>query len=502
MNSKVSPARSAAFDILWRVANEDAYASNLLASGAHNHLSREDHALLQELVLGVLRWQSRLDFLIERYARRKLNKLDAEAVISLRLGLYQLKFLSRVPPHAALNESVNLVKEHNKPKAAPLVNAVLRSAQRDSQFSFEQATSEPAIKPSVLTSHPAWLLNRWIARLGETEACELALANNTAPRTAFRFNTRQQSEEQTRAWLAEHKIEIRESDLTPQAFIIEQGSLSWRSAPVRDGWIYLQDEASQLVAHLIADCGPRTADYEIAALAQDSETQLAKSEALLKDLAVTDSNALLESGNPQSAIRNPQWSCWDVCAAPGSKTTLLASLLKEGSLIIASDLYDHRLRTMQELNDKLGFGRIKLLQLDATHEAPPKPESFDLVLLDAPCSGVGTLQRHPEIKWKLAEAKINELAELQKLLLRNAARRVREGGLLVYSVCSTEPEEGEKIIEAFRADNTGFRDVTRERLTELGIDPAPLLTASFGARTFTHRHGTESFFFCVLWKRR
>lgn len=469
MSTKVSPARSAAFDILWRVANDDAYASNLLASGSHNDLSREDHALLQELVLGVLRWQSRLDFLIERYARRKLNKLDAEAVISLRLGLYQLKFLSRVPPHAAINESVNLVKEHKKLSAAPLVNAVLRSAQRDSQFSFDRVSFEqagpddndPPVKPSIVTSHPAWLLNRWIARYGEAEAREMAMANNSAPRTAFRFNSRRQSEDRTRAWLAEHKIEIRDSALTPQAYVIENGNLSWRSAPVREGWIYLQDEASQLVARLAAH--------------------------------------LLRDGEASKV--------WDVCAAPGSKTTLLASLLKKGSLIVASDFYDHRLRTMKELNNKLGFDQIKLVQLDATQEAPSDsdsscPESFDLVLLDAPCSGLGTLQRHPEIKWKMAEAKLAELAELQKRLLGNAARRVSEGGLLVYSVCSTEPEEGEQIIEWFRAENSSYRDVTRERLMELGIDPLPLLTASFGARTYTHRQGTESFFFCVLWKRQ
>ncbi|MDQ3011154.1 MAG: hypothetical protein M3X11_10695 [Acidobacteriota bacterium] len=499
MSIKVSPARSAAFDILWRVANEDAYASNLLASASHQHLSREDHALLQELVLGVLRWQSRLDFLIERYAHRKLNKLDAEAVISLRLGLYQLKFLSRVPPHAAINESVNMVKEHKKVSAASLVNAVLRSAQRDDQFNFDQASNDPPVKSSIITSHPAWLLNRWIARYGEAEAREMAMANNTAPRTAFRFNPRRQSEDRTRAWLAEHKIEIRDSALTPHAFVIENGSLSWRSAPVREGWIYLQDEASQLVPHLIADCGLRIADSQI------HGAQLLPDEANAAANDVANKDASWKSENPNSEIRNPQ--CWDVCAAPGSKTTLLASLLKKGSLIVASDLYDHRLRTMKELNNKLGFDQIKLVQLDATLEAPSDtdsswPESFDLVLLDAPCTGLGTLQRHPEIKWKLAEAKIGELAELQKRLLGNAARRVSEGGLLVYSVCSTEPEEGEQIIEWFRAEHPGFRDVTRERLMEMRIDPLPLLTASFGARTYTHRQGTESFFFCVLWKRQ
>ena len=175
----------------------------------------------------------------------------------------------------------------------------------------------------------------------------MAMANNTAPRTAFRFNPRRQSEERTRVWLAEHSIEIRESALTPQAYVIENGNLSWSCAPVLEGWIYLQDEASQLVPHLIAD------------------SQISS------DVANKESHENLQ--NPQSAIRSPQ--CWDVCAAPGSKTTLLASLLKKGSLIVASDFYDHRLRTMKELNNKLGFDQIKLIQLDATHESPSDTDS-------------------------------------------------------------------------------------------------------------------------------
>ncbi|MCI0663436.1 MAG: hypothetical protein L0220_20415, partial [Acidobacteria bacterium] len=128
--------------------------------------------------------------------------------------------------------------------------------------------------------------------------------------------------------------------------------------------------------------------------------------------------------------------------------------------------------------------------------------SFDFVLLDAPCSGLGTLQRHPEIKWRMNVGKINELAELQKRLIANAAEQVRAGGLFTYAVCSTEPEEGEEMISWFRKNHPEFRDMTRERLVELGLDPSPLLTPSFGARTYPHRQGTEGFFFCVMWRRR
>lgn len=471
--TNVAPARIAAFDVLLRVATEDAFASNLLASPRYDRLSREDHALAQELILGVLRWQIQLDFLIERYARRALDRLDPEVVVGLRLGLYQLKFLTRIPPHAAINESVNLVKQRGKKSAAALVNAALRAAQREEGFdsgqAFKTSPENPLKKLSVETAHPSWLLERWIERYGLGEARAMALANNTAPRAAFRFNPLRASQSRTREWLAEHNIAIRDSELAAGAAIIESGSLSPKSEPVREGWIYLQDEASQLVARLAA----------------------------------------VQSGSLKSQPAN--FRLLDLCAAPGGKTTLLASLLPANALIVAGDLRLHRLRTMLELSERLGVDNIHHVQLDATRDLPFTYSSgqendqegvFDLVLLDAPCSGLGTLQRNPEIKLRMNVGRIEELAGLQMRLIANAARQLRAGGLLIYSVCSTEPEEGEDVVAWFRQNNPEFRDMTRERLLEIGLDPAPLLTPSFGARTFTRRHGSESFFFCVLWKRR
>ncbi|MGH9939471.1 MAG: 16S rRNA (cytosine(967)-C(5))-methyltransferase RsmB [Blastocatellia bacterium] len=457
----VTPSRVAAFDVLWRVVTEDAFAGVLLASPRYDHLSREDRALAQELVLGVLRWQIRLDFFIERYARRKLDRLDPEVVVALRLGLYQLKFLSRIPPHAAINESVNLVKQRGKKSASVFVNAALRAAQREEGFDLDQAIKNPLDRLSVETAHPLWLLERWIERFGEEETRAMALADNTAPRAAFRFNTRRASEARTREWLAEHNVAIRDSELAPHAAVVESGFLSPQSEPVREGWIHLQDEASQLAAHLAA----------------------------------------IQSNNLKPQTSNLR--ALDLCAAPGGKTTLLASLLPADALVVAGDLRLHRLRAMKELNERLGVDKIHLVQLDAARDLPfDQKEGFDIVLLDAPCSGLGTLGRHPEIKLRMSEDRIRQLAELQKQLITNAARQMCVGGLLVYSVCSTEPEEGEEVVAWFRQKNPEFRDMTRERLVEIGLDPDRLLTPRFGARTFTRRHGSESFFYCVLWKRR
>ncbi len=465
MRAQITPARQAAFEVLLRIETESAYASNLLASDRYSHLQRDDRALLQELVLGVLRWQGQLDFLIELYSRRKLSSLDTAVVLALRLGIYQLRFLERIPAHAAINESVNLVRRRKLVSAAPFVNAVLRNAQRGLSKSVVELipeTTDAVQRLSVETSHPAWLLERWIARYGELEARALALSANETPRVALRFNAKQPAEEATRAWLALHGVTVRDSTIVPDAVVIESGHLAPDSEPVRKGWVYQQDESSQLVARLAVD------------------SRLASSE---------------RASSPISAL--------DLCAAPGSKTTLIASLLPDRALVIAADLHDHRLRTMMTLARRLGIEHIRPIQLDATRPLPfAEPGRFDLVLLDAPCSGLGTLQRHPEIKWRSTLEKIVELAALQRELIDAAARQVRAGGLLTYSVCSTEPEEGEEIVAWLKTRNPQFRDVTRERLLELGNDATELLTSGNGARSFTHRTGTESFFFCVLWKRK
>jgi 16S rRNA (cytosine967-C5)-methyltransferase len=458
----VTAARRGAFDLLRQVESEGAYAGPLLASDRFARLSREDHALLQELTLGVLRWQAQLDHLILRYARRPLARLDPEVKIALRLGIYQLRFLERIPAHAALNESVNLVRATGRQSAAPFVNAVLRAAQREASepiLSLLEADRVPLERLAIETSHPIWLLARWSSRFGLDQAREMALADNEPAPVAFRFNPARGPEAESRVWLEEHGIAVRPSELAPGAVVIERGALPASADPVRDGRLYLQDEASQLVAHLASG----------------------------------------EAG-PDAGGRVPVRAL-DLCAAPGSKTTLLAAQLKPGSVVIAGDLHLHRLRLLRQIAARLGIDSIRAVQLDGTRELP-FAVGFDRLLLDAPCTGLGTLQRHPEIRWRASEEKLAELAALQRRLIAGADPQVRPGGLLTYAVCSTEPEEGEEVIAWFRAGHPAYRDVTRERLIELGLDPSPFLTSTHGGRTFTHRHRSESFFFCALWKRQ
>lgn len=458
MKRTVSPARQLAFDILRQVLEQGETVSPLLHGPATDRLSLEDRHLTQELTLGVLRRQAWLDFLIERYARRPIAKLDPVALLALRLGLYQLKCLSRIPAHAALNESVNLVHQAGRKSAAPFVNAVLRAAQREAEIPAGAWPSDPLTRLAIETSHPAWLLRRWIARWGGEEARALATQNNLPPRQVFRYNESRAPQSVTDGWLAAHGIAHSPGQLVPQARVVDQGVLTPRSQPVAEGWIYLQEEGSQWVARLATP---------------------------------------LLSAEPPSPYR-----VWDVCGAPGGKMALMASLLPGSSQRVLTDGSWSRLETTRSLLQRQGTPEIWMAQADLLRRAPFAENSFDQILVDAPCSGLGTLQKHPEIKWRLTPAILQSLARRQEEMLSHAATALSSGGLLTYAVCSTEMEEGEEIVARFRARHPAFREVTRERLVELGLDPEALLTPRVGARTFPHRHQTEAFFVAVLWKKR
>jgi 16S rRNA (cytosine967-C5)-methyltransferase len=438
----ISPARRAAFDILRRVESEGSYASALLA--ALDHLSREDRALAQELTLGVLRQQKTLDYFIEQYSQRKIKKLDLPVILALRLGLYQIRFLSRIPQSAAVNESVNLVKRARKTSAAALVNGALRNATRHLGENPVEAISDQSERLAVELSHMPWMLERWAASFGEAEMRRLALANNQTPEASFRINTLRADREEVLAGLTQAGVKLRTSGIAEGAYISEGGQAGSLTPLVEQGLIYLQDESSQLVSLL---------------------------------LDVKAGQRIL-----------------DLCAAPGSKTTHLAALSENRAQIIACDIHAHRLETLVATCQRLGVTSVEPLQLPASGELPfAEAETFDRVLIDAPCSGTGTLRRNPEIKWRLTPDDIRRLAELQFNLLARGAAVLKPGGRLIYSTCSLEREENEEVIEKFLAANREFEVVRASA-------PADCLTAEGLVRTFPHRQGSDGFFAAVLEK--
>ncbi|HXG67093.1 MAG TPA: 16S rRNA (cytosine(967)-C(5))-methyltransferase RsmB [Blastocatellia bacterium] len=442
--SSVSPARRAAFNILRRVEEERAYASALLASLPASDLSREDRALTHEIVLGVLRWRKALDYFIEKYARRPVRQLDLPVLLALRIGLYQLRFLTRVPHAPAVNESVNLVKKARAASAAGMVNAVLRNAARHPDEQPGDDIADARERLSVAVSHPRWLLERWIAWLGEEQARELALAQNQQPPTAFRVNTLRGRAEEILASLEKEGVAARPSEIAEGALVAEGGTAALMRA-AESGLAYIQDEASQLVALLL---DPR----------------------------------------PGEAIL-------DLCAAPGSKSSHLAALTRNGAWIIACDLHPHRLATLAAACRRMGADSVHAVALDATGELPfaEDAQKFDRVLIDAPCSGTGTLRRNPEIKWRLTPEDIARLADVQLRLLERGAAALANGGRLVYSTCSLEPEENEGVVKRFLDGGAPFRVLAPDAR-------ADLITADGFVRTYPHRHGADGFFAAALEK--
>lgn len=422
----VSPARRAAFDILRRV-HDGAFSSVLLAADDPK-LKTSDRALTHELVLGVLRRQFWLDKTIEHFSKRRIESLDLAVRIALRIGLYQLRFLSRIPASAAVNEAVNLVRGAKLSSASAFVNAVLRRAIREADYDPSTEVQDPLEKLAIETSHPVWLINRWANSFGLPEAEPFARANNEIPPTAFRVVHSRAEETQVIQQLTDAGAAIEPSTIAQDAFRVSGATAALRDLSA-NGEIYLQDEASQLVAEML-------------------------------------------DARPGDRVL-------DLCAAPGGKTTLIADRAGDNAQIIAGDRSAARLATISTTAELHQLRSINTTLLDAGDKLPFAPQSFDRILVDAPCSGTGTLRRNPEIRWRLANEDIANFATAQKQFLRNAAEVLKPGGRLVYSTCSVEREENEEVVDTF-------------------ISTHPDFTLEKTIRTWPHREGSDGFFMAVL----
>jgi 16S rRNA (cytosine967-C5)-methyltransferase len=423
VKSKISPARLTAFRILQQVET-GAFSSVLLAAG-EPHLQPADRALCHELVLGVLRRQLFLDALVEHFSKRGVEDLDSGVRLALRLGLYQLRFLTRIPASAAVNESVSLVRAARLSSATTFVNAVLRRAAREAEYDPVADVSDPLEKIAVRTSHPSWMIERWASWLGIDQAEAFAHANNLVPPTAFRVVANRANQSRILAKLSAAGAALESSDIVEGAWRVV-GATSFVRELAAAGEIYLQDEASQLVA---------------------------------------------EAMNVKPGER-----VLDLCAAPGGKTTLMADRAGDAAFIVAADRSATRMATVVATRRLHQLNGIKAVLLDATEQLPFERESFDKVLVDAPCSGTGTLRANPEIRWRLKAADFASFALQQKRILSRAVEVLKPSGRLVYSTCSVEPQENEEVIEQ--------------------LDLRVVKTM----RTWPQREGVDGFFISILEK--
>jgi len=426
---KLSPSRVAAFEILCRIDARHEFSSSLL-NDSELKLSDKDSRLCHELVLGTLRRQILLDRYID--ALTQSRKLDAEVRIILRLALHQLYFLDKIPDHAIVNEAVGLTGRARKSSARGLVNAVLRSAIRKKP---EVVFEDDLERLSIETSHPKWLLEKWSCQFGFERARDLAIANNQEPKLYFRktpvsINTSM-------------PLVGKKFDRVRGCYIAEAISVELRRL-VEDGMIYIQDAGSQLVANAIdIDSGERFLD---------------------------------------------------VCASPGGKTmavvTNALSNDQQNIGFFAGDISSRRIKILADTIARQQ-GNSKIVQYDASVSMPFEESSFDHVLIDAPCTGTGTIRHNPEIRYFIQPSDFGRMQQTQIAILNNAADIVKKGGRLIYSTCSLEREENEDVCEHFMNERSNFRQLS-PRI------PERFVTKDGYGRTFPPHDDIDGFFIATF----
>ncbi|MDA8169489.1 MAG: 16S rRNA (cytosine(967)-C(5))-methyltransferase RsmB [Nitrospiraceae bacterium] len=447
--AKPKDTRDAALRALWGIWNKAATPKEILEALSKG-LEKKDRAFLMELAYGALRQRDLLDWVLSGFFTEKTP--GPPTLDNLRLALYQILFM-RVPGHAAVFEAVRLEKERTGGKPG-LVNAVLRNVLRQSgpiQGRLDvlrkksedpaQAVPERLRAISTLTSHPLWLLKRWARRFGADGALALAEANNKIPPLTLRINLLKKTREEALDMLSGEGIHASPALYSPAA--IKAGHASFRELERIQSVSQPQDEAAQLVSILL---------------------------------------------DPKPGQR-----VLDACAAPGGKTTHMAELMGDSGEIVAVDIDGQRLLKLKENMARLGLGSIRPVAADILN-MDTDMGLFDKILLDAPCSSLGVIRRNPDIKYRAREKDLPEFGKRQSAMLQKVSGMLKPGGEIVYSTCSTEPEEGEDVINGFLSENGCFE-------MEKQMDPAlgPLYeNGLFFVRTYPHRHDMDGFFMAKL----
>src|SRR5688572_5940799 len=446
-----APARRAAFQALVAIDAERADLPGALAASRASLADDRDRALTATIVTGTLRWQRTLDYLIEHFAKRPLTRIDPQVLTILRLSLLQLLHLDRVPAAAVVDDAVSLTRTARKSSASGFVNAVLRSMLRQRhKLPLPERPPDPADRKAALAylgvtfSHPEWLVERWLDRYSFDQVEAWVQFNNDAAPLTLRANTLRITREQLQDRLTRHDVETTPTHYAPEGLVVTSGN------PLRtaEGESFLvQDEASQLVP-------------------------------------------LVMTAQPGERIL-------DLCASPGGKTVAMAAAMHDSGTLVACDVRAGRVGLLTDTVARSGARHVHIVHVPA-HGQLPFADTFDRVLVDAPCSGLGTIRRDPDIRWRRAASDLPRLAGRQVDLLMRAANAVRPGGRLVYATCSSEPEENDDVVRAF------LEQAPFDRLDLRHESPGPLepLLDDRGAlRTLPFAHGLEAFFATALVRR-
>ena len=439
--------RHLAVDILTQIQKSREFASPLLDDCLNkHHLSgTPDGCLLTHLVYGVLRLRGHLDWILTRLYRGNFEKLDEGVKNVLRVGLYQLKFSDRLPDFAVVNEAVKIAKIIRPDKSA-LVNAVLRNyLRRADQIPFPSHEKNQTQYIAIKHAHPLWLVKKWVKVFGSEETESLCSANNQLPPLTLRVNTLKISRAEIKQKLGEAGFDTKETLYSPDGLILNASASPVQKTDFFDaGFLRLQDEGGQLISYLF------------------------------------------NAGKSSSIL--------DACSGSGGKATHLAALMKNNGRIVAMDHSAERIAELTREVRRLGISIIEAQMADLSVELPDSiKEKFDGVLVDAPCSGTGTLRRNPEIKWRTTENDVTAFAVAQKNILQNASAAVKKGGRLIYCTCSLLPDENENIIEDFLKHHPGFSLCPPPD----SIHPTLVDTHGF-FHTYPQRHNMDGFFGAIL----
>tara|TARA_B100001123_G_scaffold437934_1_gene571682 strand:+ start:12646 stop:14001 length:1356 start_codon:yes stop_codon:yes gene_type:complete len=444
-----STVRHAALEILRKVQAQRLDLANAQAQIRPKLIDERDRTLVHEIVVGTLRWRAKLDFIIQKASSRSLNRIDVDLLDLLRLSAYQLLYLDRVPAYAVVYEAVSLAPELGKKSAAPFINAVLRTIARETasqQLPARPINAQQTDRSDVLDylsitqSHPRWLMERWCDRYGADATIKWTVFNNAVAPISLRINTLKCSTSRLTEELLACAVETRPSTWSPHTLVVTRGNP--QDTPLAaQGLFWLQDEASQIIGELV-------------------------------------------TAQPGSQIL-------DVCAAPGGKALIAAMHMKDRGLVVAADVRPARTKLLASKFKEYRTQSTKVVRLDG--RTLPFPPVMQWVVVDAPCSGLGTLRRDPDIRWKRNVKDLAQFATLQTQLLQEATRVIEPGGRILYSTCSSEPEENEHVVRQFLERNPRF---VIERPMNPQIDP--LIDEDGFVRTLPHRDGLEAFFAATL----
>ena len=436
--------RGLAVKILNRVERTDSYLERLLDNEMRNsELSGPDKALLYEIVHGVIRWMGRLDWILNGFYKGQFSKAIPNLKNGLRVALYQIMFLERVPDFAVVNEAVEFVKKLQGQKPADLTNAILRNIIRNkNSIRYPDPEEDLPGYLAAYLSHPSWMVKRYLARFGREATEKLLAANNEKPFLTLKVNALKTNPDEFRQLLNKVNLRYKPGRFLPEFFKLQNltNITAWQY--YTDGYFYIQDESAGFSCRLL--------DVQ------------------------------------------PGMRVLELCAAPGGKSAYIAGLMHDQGEIVSIDRFEARLRIMERNMNRLGIKSVKLVETDALNY---NDSGFDRVLADVPCSGTGTLCKKPDIKWKKDLLDIKRITELQYNLLEKAASLVKPGGIVVYSTCSIEPEENWEIINKFLSVYPGFK-------LQSAADsfPTEIIDPNGCVQTFPHAHQMDGAFAAKLIK--